>query len=447
MHRRNTHPPDDLRIALANTLGFPDYPVNTAADPYLNYISNRHIGRGTLEEYLCLFIRVVEHFKGHQVDVKGTPRPNSIQALLDRLGSSENDDLFADTKAGSSMRKEDVEDTVMYILGAWTMMLSSFVQLPNGFRKVITAYNVGAQMKEAKGEAHEEDLSGLIKGSRLLPKPGTAGDARVANPDDEMVQTAIKLVALLSGTKVNSTSSNSNLRRSSNPALLQSVNSKMSRSQVSYRSLDDMDSIESLSVKATRLNAFTLNVLGAVEISWTHNISRHMLLSRHGGRHILEVFAIPCVFKATTLTSDAVNISSELAQEIQESYCILFNAWPKTPLHAKLGLFLGLRKFCWCWSCSAYRYRDKIISKYKKSFYLKSRRAKRCRDANQRSEFDPLLVELMNNNESSDWTHDLFPCLWSRITILEEHLQAAKPWSIWILFRDRRDTLQFWTFL
>jgi hypothetical protein len=62
------------------------------------------------------------------------------------------------------------------------------------------------------------------------------------------------------------------------------------------------------------------------------------------------------------------------------------------------------------------------------------------------TEYDPLPVELVGN-EPSDWTRDLFPHLWSRITILEEHLQAAKLWNIWILFRDRRDTLQFWTFL
>ena len=61
------------------------------------------------------------------------------------------------------------------------------------------------------------------------------------------------------------------------------------------------------------------------------------------------------------------------------------------------------------------------------------------------SEFDPLLVELMVN-EPSDWTPELFPSLWSRIVVLEEHLTTAKPWNIWILFRDQRDTLQFWTF-
>lgn len=47
--------------------------------------------------------------------------------------------------------------------------------------------------------------------------------------------------------------------------------------------LDSLDSLESLTVKSTRLNAYTLSVFGSVEISWTHNISRHLVLSKRDG--------------------------------------------------------------------------------------------------------------------------------------------------------------------
>jgi hypothetical protein len=67
--------------------------------------------------------------------------------------------------------------------------------------------------------------------------------------------------------------------------------------------------------------------------------------------------------------------------------------------------------------------------------------------AQSRSEFDPLLLELMSNPEPENWDHELFVHLWPRIDALDEHLQGAKPWNFWVLFRDRRDTLQFWTFL
>jgi hypothetical protein len=421
MHSNSTrlaNPPLHLLTALAHALGFPSYPSDPTAKPYLNYIANRHIGRGTLEEYLTLFVRVVEHFS------KGA----TIRALLDALVGSDTEDVFADTKAWSAVRREDVYDTVMYILGAWVGMMSSFVTLPNGGRKVIVAYGMRAQAEGNKTEACDQNLVGLVRGSCLLPAPGNPKMVGSAKPEDEIVRTAMRLVALLSSTLLGHSGS-------------------MAIGSVTADALEAMDSLESLSIKATRLNAFTLNVLGAVQISWTHNISQHMRLSRHGGRHTLELFALPCAFNASSLTSNAVGIPSELAQEIQESYCILFNAWPDQSWHVRYGRYIGIPNFCWCWSCSARRNRGQVIAKYRKEFYHASlRRMNRSRRGDQLSEYDPLLLELMDN-ESSDWTQDLFPCLWSRIMVLEEHLLSAKPWSIWILFRDRRDTLQFWTFL
>lgn len=200
-----------------------------------------------------------------------------------------------------------------------------------------------------------------------------------------------------------------------------------------------------MSIKAIHLNAFTFNALGACEIAWTHNISRHMLLSRHHGTSILEIFALPCVFGGTFLTSEAIGLSSEYIQEIQDSYSILFNAWPNLPLHARLRL--GLQQFCICWSCSAYRYRQKVISKLRKDCAQSSRKSRNGRKVPHHSEFDPQLVTLMNSTDTADWTYEFFPSLWPRIVALEEHLLEAKPWNIWILFRDRRDTLQFYTFL
>jgi hypothetical protein len=437
MHSRHTNPPLHHRTALVHALGYADYPDSSTAEPYLNYIANRHIGRESLEEYLGLFVRVIEHFSHSR------PGPETIRALFDALVKSDDEAMFSDTKVGGAMRREHVEDTIMHIIGAWSMMLSSFVGLPNGIRKVTSAYGIRAQAAGEKTEAYDQTLAGLIRGSFLLPAPGNVQLAGPMGPEDEILHTAIRLIALLN--QANGTTGPTN-NTPSGSVLLPNMTTKATSSTINTNALEALDSLESLSVKATRLNAFTLNVLGAVQISWTHNISRHMLLSRHGGRHILELFALPCAFNATTLTSEAVGISSELAQEIQESYCILFNAWPDQSLHIKYGRYVGIRRFCWCWSCSAHRYRNQVISKYRTSFHTKSRRAKRSRRGDRLSEYDPLLVELMDN-ESSDWTQDLFPCLWSRIAALEEHLVSAKPWSIWILFRDRRDTLQFWTFL
>jgi hypothetical protein len=434
-------------------VGFPDYPATRTAEPYLNYVSNRYIGRGTLHEYLALFVRVIEHFNGSGTTSNDPMRlgsAHSVQTLLDQLAAEEDEVLFADTTAGSAARKEDVEDTVMYILGGWCMMLSSFVQLPNGLRKVTAAYNGQGEEQSNTKDAYNESLAGLIRGSNLLPAPGVWSDPQDTPPEDEIVQVAMKLVELLS--IQNDTKRKPALlsRSSSNFSMFEKHDSSMLRSKVSYHALETIDSIESLSIKATRLNAFTLNVLGAVDISWTCNVTRHLLLTRRGGRWIMEVFAMPCVFKATSFTSETVGIPAELAQEIQESYCILFNGWPKTTLHARIARYSGLRRFCWCWSCSASRYRNRTMRQLKKGRSATSTskwHTRRTQTSRGSSEFDPQLIELMNENELSDWTHDLFPSLWPRITALEQHVQDAKPWSIWILFRDRRDTLQFWTFL
>ncbi|KAF1970999.1 hypothetical protein BU23DRAFT_570259 [Bimuria novae-zelandiae CBS 107.79] len=347
-----------LRISLAHALSYNEYPNDLSAEPYLNYIANRHVGRGMLDNYLALFMRVVQHFSNAQKQpVRITPSAPSIRSLLATLSSSDSEAMFANTETGSKARKEDVEDTVMYIMGTWTMLQSSFVQLLSGFRKIMTAYEMQTELDGTSKESFDQSLAGWIQGSRMLPGPHKETRSSIIGFEDDVVRTAMKRIALLG--QATSMHPRTFINKPSTSSLLTQFDLGLSNSRILHHSLDAMDSLESLSVKATRLNAFTLNVLGAVQISWTHNISCHMLLSRHGGRHVLEIFALP---------------------------------------------------------------HDSHI------------------------EYDPLLVKLMNGTEASDWTQDLFPCLWSRMVRLEDHLQEAKPWSIWILFRDRRDTLQFWTF-
>jgi hypothetical protein len=209
--------------------------------------------------------------------------------------------------------------------------------------------------------------------------------------------------------------------------------------------LDDADFSESLSIKAVRLNAFKLNLLGAVDILWTPNISRHMLLTKLRGRHVLELFSLPCAF--TAITTPQIGVSAELAMEIEESYAMLFNAWPDRPLHSKVGSAVGIRRWCWCLPCSALRYREACNDACKRAGGTDARhRRDSCSDF-VLSHYDPTVYKLMRDQSMKDWTPDDFPHLWLRIVRLEQHLQTARPWSIWVLFRDRRDTVQFWTFL
>jgi hypothetical protein len=209
--------------------------------------------------------------------------------------------------------------------------------------------------------------------------------------------------------------------------------------------LEDLNAQETQSIRAVRLNAFTLNVLSAVDILWTPNVSRHMLLTKVGGRVALELFSLPCAFDA--ITSPFVGIPVELTQEIEESYALLFSAWSTVPWHAKLGKFVGIHKVCWCWSCSAARYRQRCITACKTLAPATSARKRKVASNMQNGVFDPTLEKLMKSQSMGDWTPDDFPTLWPRIARLEQHLQTSRPWSLSVLFRDRRDTMQFWTFL
>jgi hypothetical protein len=171
-----------------------------------------------------------------------------------------------------------------------------------------------------------------------------------------------------------------------------------------------------------------------------------MLLTKVSGRVVLELFSLPCAFEV--ITAPEVGIPVELTQEIEESYAVLFNAWSTVPLHIRLGAYVGLRKVCWCWSCSAYRFRKRCIKTCKKRDMVSRPRRKTKGAADSLDdEFDSTLETLMAKQSMSDWTPEDFPTLWPRIARLEHHLQTSRPWSIWVLFRDRRDTMQFWTFL
>jgi len=149
---------------------------------------------------------------------------------------------------------------------------------------------------------------------------------------------------------------------------------------------------------------------------------------------VLEVFALPCALNGKALFK--AGIPPTLVHEIQTSYSILFDPYGGLAWHARWGKVVGLPWWCWCRSCSVHRLKVSEME------ILKAQKG-----AQRRKEFDPLIMKLMTNHEPENWDQELFVHLWPRIIALDEHLQSAKPWNFWVLFRDRKDTLQFWTFL
>lgn len=150
-------PSDDIRTRLAHTLGFHEYPANATAEPNLTYITKSHGGADT-EDYLELFIAVTEHF---ETQAAAPGKDHSIRALIDKLVLTGFRGMFMDTSAGDSMRRAHVEDTIMCIVGTWTVMLSLF-QLRCQARKVTAAYNVFANAKPLHKDPYEENVARAV---------------------------------------------------------------------------------------------------------------------------------------------------------------------------------------------------------------------------------------------------------------------------------------------
>jgi hypothetical protein len=132
----------DNRARLAHAFGFTDYPTNTTAVPYLNYVLKQYAGSETIEDYIELFVEVIAYFQS-SASVNGIPTAPTVQSLIDKFTLSGFRDVFVDTVAGDPRRKEHVEDKVMCIVGTWTTMLSSF-RNKNRSRNVIAAYSIFA---------------------------------------------------------------------------------------------------------------------------------------------------------------------------------------------------------------------------------------------------------------------------------------------------------------
>jgi hypothetical protein len=376
----------NARIELAHTLGFPHYPKSNIAQPYLNYIENQYIGDAeSLQNHLDSLRNLVRRF---------TKEPKlHIQAYIEEL-------------CGNVIRQArhdehgQLADQVMISLGIWLMSLEYF-RAYRGIRHVERALCVRRKIGlQSNFEiARENSLPSLLKDSGLFPSP-TEWESSIpvlesSNASDGLIHSTL----------------------------------------------------ESTSIKARRLNAYTLSTLGDIRIYWTTNLSRHLLLCQRDGHQFVEVFALPCVLEGSSSLVKA-GVPGSFIQEVRDSYFTLFSPFGSEDCrHQKWGRIFSLQRWCWCSKCSSRRLRQRELSALKQ---CSGNRASRNRNDRVNNEFDPMLEALMENEDMQlpeDWSYDVFPCLWPRILLLENRLQSAKPWRFGVLFKDKRDTLQYWTFL
>lgn len=394
---------------LACSLGVESPDSLAHSQPYIKYIENQWTGKRTKGDYMGLFADILSYFHGicspialnfsePELTVNITAHPNdSIQSCIEVLTADAANVYFNDTPASSEVRKMAVTDAVVLILGTWALMKSYFVPSQGRQSHILSVtanHNVGC------GPLDRSPAS-LINGSGLLPNPK---ESTKMEQNDQDVASAVSAAFSLH----------------SSAGL-----------------------VESLSITSRDLNLVKLVRLARVRVLWTDNVSRHLLLSKRGKRHYLELFALPCALESGT----RISLSPALADEIQSSYANLFNPCSTTSFtrvfHVMLGTFVGLRLWCWCITCSSRRLRTKELRRLQDK---RSPRGQQERAILEKIPHDPFLAELANR-EATWWDQTEFENLWPRILALDKCLQEAKPWSFWVLLRDNRDTVQYWTFL
>ncbi|CVL05077.1 uncharacterized protein FMAN_13039 [Fusarium mangiferae] len=392
---------DDARHAvddLAHALGFHDGQQTTYV-PYLNYIQGCWPGKRTKNEFVQLFAEVVTFFIEHH--------ESSVQSYIDSLVNHSQHTYFQDTLPASKVRKIAVEDAVLLILGSWTLMRTYFIPLHGRPRHIFQV----ASNCQSDLEPMQQSLFNLIGSSGLIP------NSREALPPIESVtQPDLEL-------------------------------DDMSSLSPSFANHSSAGLIESLSIEARDLNLSKLMTLARVRLIWTDNLSRHLLLSRRGQKKYLELFALPCALHRGSLNVfGTIGISADLLDEIESSYANLFNPIVPNRIHKYVENFIGLRLWCWCLSCSSQRLKSRELRMLKSQVSRVGRRNDRFRHSQLQLPYDPML-DTLAGREATWWDQTEFENLWPRILALEKCLQEARPWSFWVLLRDKRDTVQYWTFL
>jgi len=371
-------------IQLASQLGFAAYPKSDAVKPYLRHISYSCKSKQSLLHFYALLAKVVAQF---QKDVN----PNkTLKEYIEEQQSCDSEPYYQHEK-GTENRKSEVTETFFLCLGLWTMMKSNFVSPNGGLACPIgLAYSVHTGRRGTISHAElDVSLNTFIGKSALIPPSNgeldkeykDLADALKASPDPNMQFPA---------------------------------------------------DVESLRISAKDLNLSKLFTLAGVQVHWTDNLSRHLLLSVRSNIWSVEIFAFPCVLQEDGYRAkiQAAGVDNHYLQEIRSSYANLFN--PTVPAIPHRVFNLVLKPICWCVYCSSSRIlRRELVTLKKKNSGI----------------FYDKVIEGVSSELAKQWNHSSYQHLWPRILLLQMHLQNAKPWSFWVLFRDRREKLPFWTFL
>jgi hypothetical protein len=143
---------------------------------------------------------------------------------------------------------------------------------------------------------------------------------------------------------------------------------------------------------------------------------------------VLRLFSRPSLL----LSARPHNTDDQLANEVAQTYAILFNAYDGLPPHTGLlNALLRRRKWCTCAPCSAQRLTTHVLETLPLA---------------TSSPADPAMQHMMGK-PAQDWDPQTFEYLWPVIVKMHQFQRDSRPWNFWVLLKDRRDTVKFWTFL
>ncbi|KAK8107045.1 uncharacterized protein PG998_009058 [Apiospora kogelbergensis] len=398
-----------VHATLKEELGFVSEP-DQDIQPYLDYLSTAWPGRGEKIDFLRIFLEVIENLKGGKT---------TIQHYMEQLVADPHHFYFSETVAGSPTRVTSVTDTVLLVIGTWLLSQSYFIPERQHRRRIVDAYCRSTKQEYSEATAFSRTVSDLINSSGLLPSAGETGSR--AGESEEHFAAAVAAEGSLA-------------EREEDPFFLHA----------------SVGLLEAFSIPPERLNAVKLAAYGGVKVLWTNNIMRHLLLTHHADTHYLELFALPCAIQGgAERVLSTTGISLDLIDEIESSYATLFNPQQPSRSHRLLLGLPGLWRWCWCLHCSSSRLQNQLLETLKKKSKHGEKRRRRWRYQGLDGHgvvHDPQLGRLMQR-EAPEWDPMEYKHLWPRILALDAYLQRARPWNLWVLFRDKRETLQYWTFL
>ncbi|KAI9163330.1 hypothetical protein HJFPF1_04936 [Paramyrothecium foliicola] len=393
------------------------------------------------DDFLQLFSKVIDYFKESTAE--------SIQTKLDRLTETHAGTSIQNATAESQIEKERVQKKIYHILEAWTLMEEYTIFT----RPRIPHFGTQAEPSSSTGQPQLSADSA---------KPSLSSDASTESMQAKLKDFICSLSYLPSEDEV--LPHHRPTASILSPRLNVTNHISFATSPLDLYHSDRLT--QSLSISACELNLKRLERLVNVEVLWTDNIARHLLVTQCGAKHYLELFALPCAVQPgpREVLDTVCGIQENLINEIESSYALLLNPISLSKWIKHTNRTLCISGFCWCRSCRYLRYRTRLFRRLKiKPHQAQKRYTELLANRSSRQSeglvprpplpFDPRIEELAARQqlEGEDtmlyFRRSSYPLLWSRIVALDGLLQQAEPWNLRTLFRNKNDTLKYWTFV